>query len=209
MTLPALDRPDATVVAVGAHADDIEIGAGGTLLRMRETHPDARFRWLVCSAAGERADEARAAASAIGVDDVTVLDFADRFLPAEWQRLKTSIGRWAAQGHPADLVFAPRREDRHQDHRVVADIVWQSFRTSMIWAYEIPKWEGDLGQPNVFVDLSDAQVAAKIDLLDRSYPSQKGKAWFDHDTFRGLARLRGVESGTTWAEAFHVEKLAW
>lgn len=209
LDLPQLRAPGATVVAVGAHADDIEIASGGTLLRLREQYPTVRLEWVVCSAGGVRDDEARAAATAFGADACTLLDFNDRYLPADWLRLKQAIGEVAGGLARCDLVLAPARHDRHQDHRTVADLVWQTFRETVIWAYEIVKFEGDLGQPNLFVPLSRELLDHKVDLLERHFPSQAGRGWFDAETFRGLARIRGVQGGARWAEAFHVEKMVW
>lgn len=196
-------------MAVGAHADDIEIGAGGTLARFRAAFPAARLHWLVCSAEGAREAEARAAATDLGADQIDVLGFPDRYLPGHWSDLKARLGSYRAGLDRCDLVLAPWREDRHQDHRVLADLVWQTFRRTSIWAYEIVKFEGDLGHPNLLVDLTEEQMAAKVDVLHRSFPSQAGRDWFDTDTFRSIARIRGVEAGSRWAEGFHVEKLRW
>lgn len=209
LDLPQLRVPGATVLAVGAHADDIEIGAGGTLLRLREEYPEVRLEWLVCSAEDGRADEARSAASAFGADACTILDFSDRYLPADWLRLKHALSQTAAELPRCDLVLAPARHDRHQDHRAVADLVWQTFRASVIWAYEIAKFEGDLGQPNLFAPMSEQILDRKVELLMEHFPSQSGHGWFDAQAFRGLARIRGIECGATWAEAFHAEKMVW
>ena len=205
----ALDQPGATVLAVGAHADDIEIGAGGTLLKLRRRHPEVRLVWLVLSGAGERAAEARAAGRAFGADVVVVEDLTDRFFPDEWAAVKRRIGAVAGDLERCDLVIGPWRLDRHQDHRVVGELLWQTFRSQPVWAYEIAKYEGDLGHPNLLVDLPEDIVDRKIELLLAHFPSQHARAWFDPATFQALLRLRGVEAASTWAEGFHVEKTVW
>jgi LmbE family N-acetylglucosaminyl deacetylase len=203
----SLDEPGATVLAVGAHADDIEIGAGGTLLRWRRDHPGVRLVWLVVSAEGARADEARAAAWSFGADDVTVADLPDQRLPSVAADVRALV-RAALDGlERCDVVLGPWRSDRHQDHRTVAEVLWQVARRVPLWAYEIPKWEDDLGRPGLFVDLDEDLVERKVELLATTFPSQAGRSWFDPVLFRGLMRLRGVHAGTTWAEGFHVEKL--
>lgn len=202
-----LDAPGATVLAVGAHADDIEIGAGGTLLRIRRDHPRARLVWVVLSAADERAEEARLAAAAFGADEVLVADFPDRFFPSHWEEVKRHLAGVAADVGRADLVLTPWRHDRHQDHRLVGEVAWQVFRQEPIWAYEIAKYEADLASPNLLVSLDADAAGGKLDLLDTHFPSQQGHAWYDRRTFEGLMRIRGINANTEWAEGFHAEAL--
>lgn len=210
--LPALDAPGATLLCIGAHSDDIEIGAGGTVLRLLSEHPSLAVVWVVFSADGERADEARRAADVFlhGAAErrVDLHRFRDGYLPARWADVKDEFEALKRGVEPA-LVLAPRREDRHQDHRLVSELTWNTFRRHLIWEYEIAKYEGDLGQPNVFVPLSEEQCAAKVEALDAAFATQRSRTWFDPDLFRGLLRLRGVEcsSATGYAEAFTCRKL--
>jgi LmbE family N-acetylglucosaminyl deacetylase len=201
-----------SVIALGAHADDIEIGAGGLLLELLAAGRVADLTWVVLSGDAGRAEEARASATAL-VDGraplaIQVHDFRERYLPHD-PAIKEAFdelgGRLDAR---PDLVIAPRLEDRHQDHRVVAELAWQSFRGSLIVEYEVPKWEGDLGNPNLFVPLAAETLERKIEHLMAAFPSQLGRSWFTADTFRGLARLRGIEaaSPTGYAEGFTCRK---
>lgn len=205
------DRP-LRVVALGAHADDVEIGAGGTLLRLTAERPHVHVHYAVLSATPERAVETRAAAAdllarAAGAE-VLVGALPDGELPTHAGALRAWVRDHLGDVRP-HLVLTHRLDDAHQDHRAVAELSWQTFRGATIAAYEIPKWEGDLGRPNAYVALDDAAAGAKLDLLARHFPSQHGKAWYDRDTFGALLRLRGVEAGARWAEAFHCDKLVW
>ena len=198
------------VVCVGAHADDLEIGAGGTVRRLlAERRCDVT--WAVLTGDGARAGEARAAADDWLADaasaTVRLGRFRDGYLPAERAALKD----WFRAELPAtpDLVLTHRRDDAHQDHRTLAELCGETFRGATLAAYEIPKWDGDLGRPNAYVRLTDAQAEAKVGALGRHFPSQHAKPWYDADTFRGLLRLRGVEAGARWAEAFACAKLVW
>lgn len=201
------DRP-LRVLALGAHADDIEIGAGATLLQLVAARP-VEVRAVVFSATAQRRTEAEQSAAALFASalahELVVHDFRESYFPADWAAVKAAVA--AAADFAPDLVFAHRRDDRHQDHRVIGDLVWQACRSTTILQYEIPKYEGDLGRPNAYVAMDDATLDAKIDLIRSSFASQAAKPWFDPDTFRAMARLRGVESGVRWAEAFHAEKL--
>jgi len=200
------------ILCVGAHCDDIEIGAGGTLLRLLEEYEGAEVRWAIATSGAGRAAEARAAAEAFlgnaGRAEILIEDFPESFLPAHWEAVK----RWFFQlrsGFEPDFVFGHRRGDRHQDHNALADFAWNTFRDHRILEYEIPKYEGDLTTPNLYVPLTAEQVDAKIAMLLEHYGSQRDKGWFDAETFRGLMRLRGVEcnSPSGYAEGFHASKL--
>lgn len=211
--MPVLRQPIGTVLLIGAHSDDIEIGAGGTIRRLLEANPNLHVRWLVLSGAGPRADEARAAAAHFlrGANEpqVEVADFPDTDFPyAAPLEIRDRLRAVARETAP-DLVFTHRREDLHQDHAFVAAATWQCFRDHTILEYEIPKYEGDLGHPNVFVPLSREEADAKVDGLMASFASQRGKGWYDAETFRALLRLRGVEcqSPSGYAEAFHSRKM--
>ena len=201
------------VLLLGAHADDIEIGCGGTVLRLLAEHPGAEVRYVCFSATPERAVEARAAAAALaaGASRLTVdlHDFRDSFFP--WQdpvRIKETFGAIRKTFEP-DVVFTHHRADLHQDHALVAQLTWTAFRDHLVFEYEIPKYEGDLGHPNVYVPLDDATARRKIDLVLRSYASQAGKGWFRAETFEAVLRLRGIECNARsgWAEAFHGRKI--
>jgi LmbE family N-acetylglucosaminyl deacetylase len=197
---------------VGAHCDDIEIGCGGTLIRLREHFPNAEIHWLVLTSSEKRRQEARVSARRFLGDDgcerVQLESFRDGFLPWEGAAVKECFERLKGELEP-DLIFTHYREDRHQDHRLVSDLTWNTWRDHLILEYEIPKWDGDLGQPTSFVPLSDAHVSAKWAALGDAYSSQLEKAWFDEGTFRGLMRLRGVECAAPsgYAEAFYARKL--
>lgn len=201
------------LLAIGPHADDIEIGCGGTILSLVQSRPDLRVHWLVLSGAGERADEARRSAAEFldGLDavEVEVLDFRDGFFPTRHEPLKEHFEQLKADVAP-DLVLAPHRHDLHQDHRLVAELTWNTFRSHLVLEYEIPKYDGDLGHPNVFVALDRDTCARKAELIAKHFPSQAHRSWLDDDLFLGLARVRGLEaaSPTGYAEAFHVRKLA-
>ncbi|GAB5535124.1 MAG: PIG-L family deacetylase [Rubricoccaceae bacterium] len=198
------------VLALGAHSDDIEIGAGGTLLRLLGERPQMTVSWVVLSGSPARAAEARAsAAEFLSTADATVRteSFRDGFFPRDAD-LKGFFRDVLQPLHP-DLVLTHRLQDAHQDHRTVAELTWQTFRGARIAAYEIPKWEGDLGQPNAYIALDAELVERKVACLSTHFSSQAGKPWFDGETFRGLMRLRGVEAGVPYAEAFTCSKLVW
>jgi LmbE family N-acetylglucosaminyl deacetylase len=200
------------VLAIGAHADDIEIGCGGTLLRLVAEHPNVSVDWVVLSGLGERAGEAADSAAAFlqGAAEtrVTVEQFRDGFFPYLGGAVKEFFEQLKTRVAP-DLVLTHRLEDRHQDHRLVAELTWNTFRDHLVLEYEVPKYEGDLGQPNLFVPLTQDQCERKVELLRKCFPSQAGRAWFSDDTFMALLRLRGVESNAPgrYAEAFHARKL--
>ena len=213
----AADRP-LSLVCLGAHADDIEIGAGGTVLRLLADRPHVSVRWVVLSGGGTpREAEARASAAAFldraARADVSVHTLRDGLFPQDAEALR-AILRAVRDAGPADLVLTHRLDDAHQDHRATAEATWQTFRGDArgrpsIAAYEIPKWDGDLGRPTAYVALSGDVAARKAALLAEHFPSQAGKPWYDAETFRGLMRLRGVEAGTRYAEAFACPKLVW
>lgn len=210
-SLPALARPGATVLFLGAHCDDIEIGCGGTLLRLRDAHPELDLRWVVVSSDAARAREARASAVAFlgesGVGKLQVQSFRDGFLPYQGGEVKEFFEHLKGEMRP-DLIFTHHRHDRHQDHRLVAELTWNTWRDHLILEYEIPKYDGDLGRPNLYVPLRAADVERKVKALLESYPSQSSREWFDADTLRALLRLRGVESNAPerHAEAFYGPK---
>jgi LmbE family N-acetylglucosaminyl deacetylase len=203
-------RP-AAVAAVGAHCDDIAIGAGATLLFMCSTNPRLRVDALVLSGGGtEREDEEHAALAAFCPDAdlrITVLNVPDGRLPAHWDKAKAALEDLRAQTNP-DFVFAPNRFDAHQDHRGLAKLVPTTFRDHLVLGYEVVKWDGDLGQPSAYQPLDATLIETKIDLLNEHYPSQRHRPWYDREAFLGLARIRGIECGLRYAEAFYINKIA-
>ena len=207
-----LARPGKTlrVLALGAHSDDIEIGAGGAILSWIASGAEVSVDWCALSAPGERADEARASAmeflAGAKQAEVHLGEFRDGYFPAE----RTAVKDWVEglkRLEKPDVVLCHQRNDAHQDHRMVCELAWNTFRDHLILEYEIPKWDGDLGQPNIYVPLSEEVLARKIELLHKHFGTQRSKAWFDDETFRGLARLRGVECRERYAEAFFARKL--
>jgi LmbE family N-acetylglucosaminyl deacetylase len=201
------------VLAVGCHADDIEIGCGGTLLTLTRAVPDLEVTWIVLAAADDREREARASADAflgaaaeVGIE---VHRFRDAFLPYIGGEVKEVFVDLRRRVDP-QLVFTHTREDLHQDHRLACELTWNTFRDCLIFEYEVPKIDGDFGRPNVYVPLRRAVAEEKIELLHRYFPTQVDKHWFDADTFRGLMRLRGMEANAEerFAEAFTCRKLA-
>jgi LmbE family N-acetylglucosaminyl deacetylase len=202
------------LLALGAHADDIEIGAGGTVLRLLAERPHTVVRWVVFSGGGTpREAEARAAAGAFldGAREaaVEVASLRDGYFPFSGAHVKDYFEQRLKPFDP-HLVLTHRRDDRHQDHRLVSDLAWNTFRGGAALAeYEIPKWDGDLGRANAYVRLDAETAGRKADLLLAHFPSQRAKAWYDAETFRGLMRLRGVECAAAYAEAFVCRKLVW
>ncbi|MDJ0791793.1 MAG: PIG-L family deacetylase, partial [Acidimicrobiia bacterium] len=208
----AFAEPPRHIVCLGAHPDDIEIGALGTILTLAERYPEATFTFVVLTGSPPRLQEAAESASAALGDRVTLhtAGFRDNVLPYEDPVAAKAFARDAvADAGGVDLVLAPRREDAHQDHRFVADLAAQLFRGPTILGYEIAKFDGDLTPPNVFVGLDEAIVERKLDHLDRHFPSQHDKPWYTRDAFAALLRIRGIEalSDSEFAEAFHGAKV--
>ncbi|MFC9589604.1 PIG-L deacetylase family protein [Streptomyces sp. NPDC056944] len=205
----AAGRPD-RVVAVGAHCDDIAIGAGGTLLTLCRARPGVRVDALVLSGGGtEREDEERAALAAFCPDAdlrLTVLKLPDGRLPVHWDEAKAAVEELRGRTEP-ELILAPRTDDAHQDHRGLAKLVTTAFRDHLVLRYEIVKWDGDLGRPTAYQPLSDEVAEDKVRLLQEHYPSQRHRPWYDREAFLGLARIRGIECHARYAEAFTVTKL--
>jgi LmbE family N-acetylglucosaminyl deacetylase len=207
-----LRRSVSSVVCLGAHSDDIELGCGGTLLWLLENNRDVRIHWVVFSSGPERSEEALRSADAFleraSSKTIEILDFRERFFPFIGGAIKELFDALGEKVDP-DLIFTHRREDAHQDHRLIADLTWQTFRDHLILEYEIPKYEGDLGHPNLFVDLDRSLCDRKVKYLLDSFRSQEGKDWFTEETFMAMLRLRGVEARarTGYAEGFHCRKL--
>jgi LmbE family N-acetylglucosaminyl deacetylase len=198
------------VLCLGAHADDIEIGCGGTVLRLAAEVPRLAVRWEVFSGTATRRAEAIQSARLFLRDahssKVSVARFQDGFFPGQWAAIKQRFEKIAREFQP-DLVFTHHGGDRHQDHRVLSELAWNTFRNHLILEYEIPKYDGDLGQPNLFVPVSEELCGRKMRILLDVFGSQRAKHWFAEETFRGLMRLRGVECAARYAEAFHCRKI--
>jgi LmbE family N-acetylglucosaminyl deacetylase len=201
------------VLALGCHADDVEIGCGATLIALTRSVPDARVTLVVFSADGPRADEARASAASLLVSakssDVIVHGFRDGFFPYIGSDVKEVFEDLKSRLDP-DVVFTHSRHDLHQDHRLVCELTWNTFRDHLILEYEIPKYDGDLGTPNVFVPIPADVARDKVRLITEAFASQRPKDWFDEELFLGLMRVRGMEvrSPTGYAEAFTCRKLS-
>jgi len=200
------------ILCLGAHCDDIEIGCGGTVLRLLEEQPHLEVWWIIFASDPIRSREAQRSAELFlnGARSRKVMchEFRDGFFPYSGAQIKEVFLRLEREFIP-DLVLTHFRHDLHQDHRLVSELTWNSFRNHLILEYEIPKYDGDLGTPNLFVPLDSATCNRKIDYLLSSFPSQRGKYWFTDPTFRALLSLRGLEirSGTGLAEAFYCRKV--
>jgi LmbE family N-acetylglucosaminyl deacetylase len=207
-------QPLRRVLAIGCHADDIEIGCGGTMLELTRSIPDLEVDWVVLAAPGARADEARESATsflaAAGSAHVDVHEFRDGFLPYSGREVKELFEGLKSRPDP-QLIFTHTRDDLHQDHRLACELTWNTFRNHLILEYEIPKVDGDLGTPNVFFPLSASVAEEKVALLLEHFPSQAGKHWFDRELFLGLMRIRGMEAVAPerLAEAFTARKFAF
>ena len=201
-----------TVLCLGAHSDDIEIGCGGTILRLVEQHPGTVFHWVVFNAIGVREAEARRAAILFGgataAEGAVLKTFPDGFMPFVGAEVKAVFEELKQKVSP-DLIFCSSRKDAHQDHRLISELTWNTFRNHLILEYEIPKYDGDLGQPNVFVPLEAQLHQKKIQYIMDAFQSQRTKRWFEESTFLSLMRLRGMEcnAASGYAEAFYCRKL--
>jgi LmbE family N-acetylglucosaminyl deacetylase len=199
------------ILALGAHADDIEIGCGGTILRIVAEHPTVEVLWVVFCATPERAAEGRASAgeflNGVASAKVIVRDYRDGFLAYSGAALKDEFEALKSEFSP-DLVFTHYRDDRHQDHRLVSELTWNTWRDHLILEYEIPKYDGDFGSPNLFACLPTTTLDRKIGLILKHFPSQASKPWFTADLFRAVARIRGMEAAAPegLAEGFYCRK---
>lgn len=201
-----------SVLCLGAHSDDIEIGAGATLLHWISAGVHLDVLCCVLSGSADREEEARESAADFltGATNarVEVMPFKDGYFPTEGEKIKAWFEALKPRFQP-DLIFTHRRDDAHQDHREVCRHTWNTFRDHLVLEYEIPKWDGDLGQPNLYVPIAGAILERKIDLLTKHFGTQRSKHWFDRETFSGLARLRGMEcrAQDRYAEAFFARKV--
>ncbi len=195
-----------SVLAIGAHPDDIEIGAGGLLLGLAEG--PLRVCYTVLTGTPERHQEARSAAYAFMPEaelTIELFDLPEGRLPAVWDRVKDILEQ-TARSYAPDVVIAPSTDDAHQDHRTIGEIVPTVFRDQLYLGYEIPKWDGDLSRPSVYVPLPASVARRKVELLHKCFPSQRGRDWWDDEVFLGMARLRGIECRARYAEAFRCAK---
>jgi LmbE family N-acetylglucosaminyl deacetylase len=200
------------ILCLGAHSDDIEIGCGGTVLRLAEQYPDCMFHWVVFSAIGIREAEAKHAATLFvrpeKLKDLLLKTFPDGFMPFVGAEVKLVFEELKKTSSP-DIIFTHNRKDAHQDHRLIAELTWNTFRNHMVLEYEIPKYDGDMGQPNVFVPLERELCEKKVSHIMDAFHSQQTKPWFHPDTFHSLLRLRGMECNAPSgrAESFYCHKL--
>jgi len=200
------------VLCLGAHSDDLEIGCGGTILKLIEMYPDLNFYWVVFSATGLRKEEALASAntflSSVKQKNILIKEFKDGFFPYNGGEIKECFEQIKQEISP-DLIFTHYRHDRHQDHRLISDLTWNTFRNHLILEYEIPKYDGDLGNPNLFVHLNQSVYQKKIKHLMEYFSTQVNRHWFEEETFTSILRLRGIESNAPdrYAEAFYCRKI--
>jgi len=200
------------VLCVGAHSDDIEIGCAGTILRLLEAERPPQVTWMVFSGPGSRGHEAEQSARALLARaksvDIRVETFRDGFFPSQSGAIKELFEALKERISP-DVVFTHYRHDLHQDHRLISELTWNTFRDHVILEYEIPKYDGDFGTPNVFVPLDEEQCQKKVDLLLTHFPSQRDRRWFSEDLFRAILRVRGMEANAPdgYAEAFYGRKV--
>jgi len=199
------------LLCLGAHSDDIEIGCGGTILKLLEAYPGSSVTWVVFAANELREAEARGSAAeflaSAAQSNVVVHQFKESYFPHQGSEIKDRFEELKRSPTP-DVVLSHHRHDVHQDHRTIAELTWNTFRNHLILEYEIPKYEGDLGHPNLYVPLSVAQSARKVELLLKHFTSQAGRGWFRPDTFRGIMSIRGIECNAPdgQAEAYHLRK---
>jgi len=202
-----------TILCLGAHSDDIEIGCGGTILQLLDRYPNSVIHWVVFSAIGVRGEEARKAANLFAGSKIAggpiLKEFQDGFMPFVGADMKNVMEELKRTVSP-DLVFTHYRHDAHQDHRIISDLTWNTFRDHLILEYEIPKYDGDLGHPNGFMALSMEICQKKVGYLMDAFGTQRSKRWFEESTFMALMRLRGMEcnSPSGHAEAFYLRKVS-
>lgn len=202
------------ILCLGAHCDDIEIGCGGTVLKLIENYSEISINWVVFSSNEQRAQEAIVSSNTFlkeaSQKKVDIKNFQDGFLSFQGKEVKECFEQLKQEFSP-DLIFTHYRQDRHQDHRLISDLTWNTFRNHLILEYEIPKYDGDLGIPNFFVHLDEALSNRKIQYILNAFPTQNNKQWFTEETFRSILRIRGIESNSlgNYAEAFHCRKIVF
>jgi LmbE family N-acetylglucosaminyl deacetylase len=204
------NRKPINVLCLGAHCDDIEIGAGGTLLKLFDTYQINSVRWVVFASNDIRKQEATNSArrflEKVNDTDIIIQSYRDGFLPFNATEVKDYFETIKREFTP-DIIFTHFRDDRHQDHRLVSDLTWNTWRNHLILEYEIPKYDGDLGIPNFYVPLEEPYIEKRNKILLEAFESQQDKHWFDDATFKALPRLRGMESAAIYAEAFYARKI--
>jgi LmbE family N-acetylglucosaminyl deacetylase len=197
------------ILCLGAHCDDIEIGAGGTILKLIDEYNIGKVTWVVFASNEVRKKEALTSAKLflqnVPTNNIVVHAYRDGFLPFLASEVKEKFEKLKKEITP-DIIFTHYRNDRHQDHRLISDLTWNTWRNQLILEYEIPKYDGDMGVPNFFVGLDEHLLQKKNTILIESFDSQNSKHWFDKETFSALPRLRGMECATTFAEAFYARK---
>ncbi len=214
LRLGSAQRPLRRILCLGSHCDDIEIGCGGTILRLLREHAEAEVYWLVFSSTAVRKKEAARAASLFLAGakrkKVVIRTFRDTLFPSQQDQIKVEFEKLKKAFAP-DLILTHYRHDLHQDHRVICELTWNTFRGHLILEYEIPKYDGDLGAPNFFVGLDRATCERKAKQILDAFASQRSKQWFTADTFMGLMRIRGIEANSPggYAEGFHCRKVVW
>jgi len=214
LRLGSAERPLRRILCLGSHCDDIEIGCGGTILRLLREHREVEIRWLVFSSTPVRKKEASRAASlflaAAKKNKVGKHNYRDSFFTAQQAQIKGEFEKLKKEFTP-DLILTHYRNDLHQDHRVICELTWNTFRSHLILEYEVPKYDGDLGAPNFFVGLDRETCEQKAEHILGAFASQRAKQWFTADTFMGLLRIRGIEANSPggFAEGFHCRKLVW
>jgi len=212
LQLPVHKDKGLEILCLGAHCDDIEIGCGGSILMLLQQYKINKLSWVVFCSNEERKKEAETSAGKFldGVENVNIkiLSYRDGFLPDAWRKVKEEFELIKREVNP-DLTFTHRLEDRHQDHRIVSDLTWNTFRNHMMLEYEIPKYDGDLTTPNLYVEVDRVTANQKNRIILESFQSQQNKHWLDDELLNGLMRVRGVESvsETGFAEGFHVRKM--
>lgn len=216
LNLKLSEKPDLAykVLCLGSHSDDIEIGCGGTILKLIKNYPNIVFQWVVFSSSPEREKEAISSAGKFlaGVTEkqIVIKNFRDGFLPFIAIEVKEAFEQIKKEFNP-ELIFTHYRHDAHQDHRLISELTWNTFRNHLILEYEIPKYDGDLGNPNFYVPLESDLCQQKIKYILDSFPSQKDKQWFTEETFLSIQRIRGIESNAPdkYAEAFYARKMVF
>ncbi|WP_373529022.1 PIG-L deacetylase family protein [Nostoc sp.] len=200
------------ILCLGSHCDDIEIGCGGTILKLIKNYQHIIICWVIFSSNEQRAEEATASTSLflkeIQTKKIIIKNFRDGFLPFQGIEVKECFEQLKQEFLP-DIIFTHHRDDRHQDHRLISELTWNTFRNHLILEYEIPKYDGDLGIPNFFVHLDEALCCRKIQYILDAFPTQSNKQWFTEETFRAILRIRGIESNSpsNYAEAFYCRKI--
>jgi len=214
LQIPSSKTESLRILCIGAHPDDIEIGCGATMLALLERHESIAVRWVVLSGNEDRKREADKSAKVFlknaGDGAVETRSFRDGYFPSVIAEIKDYFELDLKKFDPT-IIFTHRRDDLHQDHRVICELTWNTFRSHLVLEYEIPKWDGDLGNPNFFVHLEQAHYEGKISRLMSGFPSQADKHWFSEETFMAIMRIRGLESNAPshYAEGFHARKVSW